>query len=152
MEDALLHLINLSLSSHTFSSHWKPQLIFPLHKKESIQRVENYRPVSHLVEIGQLVEDAVYDQVTQHFHEYELFHENHHGGSPNHSITTALIQLHDMFLQAAESKSLTAALLLYQSAAYDLLDDSILLKNWLPILLMKILFAGLSHICLEDLK
>ena len=34
-----------------------------------------------------------------------------------------------MFLQAAQSKKLTAALLLDQSAAYDLLDPSILLEK-----------------------
>ena len=34
-----------------------------------------------------------------------------------------------MFLQAAQSKKLTAALLLDQSAAYDLLDHSILLEK-----------------------
>ena len=58
-----------------------------------------------------------------------LFHENHNGGLPNHSTTTALVQLHDIFLQAAESKNLTAALLLDQSAAYDLLDHNILLQK-----------------------
>ena len=129
MEDALQHLINLSITSCTFSSHWKPQIIFPRHKKDIKERVDNYRPVSHLVEIGKLVEYEVYDQVTQHFLKNGLFHENHHGGLPNHSTTTALIQLHDMFLQAAESKNLTAALLLDQSAAYDLLDHNILLQK-----------------------
>ena len=33
IEDALIHLINLSIKSSKFSSRWKPQLIFPLHKK-----------------------------------------------------------------------------------------------------------------------
>ena len=34
-----------------------------------------------------------------------------------------------MFLEAAEQKKLTAALLLDQSASYDLLDHSILLRK-----------------------
>ena len=33
LEDALLHLINLSILSSKFSTLWKPQLIFPQHKK-----------------------------------------------------------------------------------------------------------------------
>ena len=129
IEDALQHLINLSITTSTFSTQWKPQMIFPLHKKSDKERVENYRPVSHLVEIGKLVEYEVYDQVIQHFNENKLFHANHHGGLPNHSTSTALVQLHDMFLKAAESRKLSAALLLDQSAAYDLLDHSILLKK-----------------------
>ena len=129
IEDALLHLVNLSIRTNSFSSFWKHQLIFPQHKKKEKNLVENYRPVSHLVEVGQLVEQAVYFQVVDHFLTNDLFHRNHHGGLPNHSTTSALIQLHDMFLEAAEQKKLSAALLLDQSAAYDLLDHKILLEK-----------------------
>ena len=90
---------------------------------------KNYRPVSHLVEIGLLVEKAVSLQVVEHFLANNLFHKNHHGGLPNHSTASALIQLHDMFLEAAEEKKLSAVLLLDQSAAYDLLDHNILLRK-----------------------
>ena len=34
IEDALLHLVNLSIRTSTFSSFWKHQLIFPQHKKQ----------------------------------------------------------------------------------------------------------------------
>lgn len=129
IEEALGHLIDLSIKTGKFASFWKPQLIFPQHKKSEKDVIENYRPVSHLVEIGKLVETEVYDQLMEHFISNELFHSNHHGGLPNHSTTTALVQLHDMFLQAASSKKLTGALLLDQSAAYDLLDHSILLRK-----------------------
>ena len=98
LEDALEHLINLSINSSTFSTLWKPQLIFPLHKKSDKSLIENYRPVSHLVEIG--------NQVLRHFLDNSLFHENHHGGLPDHSTTTALIQLNDMLLEAAHYKNL----------------------------------------------
>ena len=129
IEDALEHLINLSIRTSSFSTFWKHQLIFPHHKKSEKTKIENFRPVSHLVEVGKLVEYAINDQVIDHFLANDLFHENHHGGLPHHSTATALIQLHDMFLEAAESKKLTAALLLDQSAAYDLLDHSILLRK-----------------------
>ena len=129
IEDALLHIVNLSIRSSTFSSFWKHQLIFPHHKKADKDQTKNYRPVSHLVEVGKLVEYAVYDQVTKHFLSHNLFHRNHHGGLPHHSTGTALIQIHDLCLEAAEKKQLTAALLLDQSAAYDLLDHCILLKK-----------------------
>ena len=52
IEDALLHLINLSIRTKCFARLWKHQLIFPNHKKEDKLLAKNYRPVSHLVEIG----------------------------------------------------------------------------------------------------
>ena len=92
IEDALLHLVNLSIRTSCFSRLWKHQLIFPHHKKKDKLLTKNYRPVSHLVEIGQLTEQAVNFQLVEHFTTNNLFHRNHHGGLANHSTTTALIQ------------------------------------------------------------
>ena len=47
IEDALEHLINLSIATTKFASIWKPQLIFPLHKKADKDVIENYRPVQN---------------------------------------------------------------------------------------------------------
>ena len=58
IEDSLIHLISLSISQGVFASAWKPQLILPLHKKKSKDRVENFRPVCHLVQVGKLAEIA----------------------------------------------------------------------------------------------
>ena len=128
-EDAKLNLVDLSILNRTFSTQWKPQLIFPLHKKGPKNNAKNFRPVSHLVEVGKIVEYAVYDQVVEHFTKNSLFHENHHGSLKGHSTATALIQLVDMWLEAAEDTMLSATLLLDQSAAYDLVDHQILLDK-----------------------
>ena len=84
--------------------------------------------MTHLVEVRKLVEYEVFSQGLNHF-DSNMFLANHHGGLQNNSTTTALIQLQNIFLEAAQSKKLTAALLLDQSAAYDLLDHSILLRK-----------------------
>ena len=55
VEEALIHLINLSINQSLFSTRWKPQLIFPLHKKDEKDVIKNYRPVSHLVQVGKMV-------------------------------------------------------------------------------------------------
>ena len=86
------------------------KLIFPLHKKSSKLETKNYRPVSHLVEVGKMVEYAIYEQVLFHFTENKLFHENHHGSLSGHSTATALVQLMDMWLEASEDTLLSAAL------------------------------------------
>ena len=67
IEESLMHIINLSILGSKFSSRWKPQLIFPLHKKKERDILGNYRPVSHLVQVGKMVEYAVYFQIVEHF-------------------------------------------------------------------------------------
>ena len=121
IEDCLIHLVNLSIRRSKFATRWKPQLIFPFHKKKEKDKVENYRPVSHLVQVGKIVEYAVYFQIVQHFVANNLFHPNHHGSLANHSTATAIVQLTDLCLAAAERHELSAICLLDQSAAYDLL-------------------------------
>ena len=129
IEESLLHLVNLSIRTATFPVSWKHQLIFPQHKKDEKFLVKNYRPVSHLNEIGLLTERAICYQIIEHFMINDLLHGNHHGGIPDHSTATALIQVYDMILSAAEERKLSALLLLDQTAAYDLLDHEILLKK-----------------------
>ena len=67
IEDCLIHLINLSIRGSSFATRWKPQLIFPFHKKKEKDAIENYRPVSHQVQVGKMVEYAIYFQIIEHF-------------------------------------------------------------------------------------
>ena len=129
IEDAILHLVNLSISSKKFSQLWKIQLVLPLHKKNDPMDGANYRPVSHIIELGKIVEYVVHEQVYTHFKSHQLFHQNHHGFLSQHSTASALIQLHDILLENAENKEMTAALLLDRSAAFDIVDHEILLKK-----------------------
>ena len=69
-----------------------------------------------------MVEYAIYFQIIEHFSNNNLFHPNHHGSLTHHSTATAIIQLFDMWLEAADNQELSAACLLDQCTAYDLLD------------------------------
>ena len=56
----ILHIVNFSISSHTFAQPWKMQIILPYPKKNDRDDVNNYRLVSNLVEVSKLTEAAVY--------------------------------------------------------------------------------------------
>ena len=129
IEDSVLHLVNLSILNKKFAEIWKMQLVLPLHKKNDTMDGNNYRPVSHIIELGKIIEYVVHDQVYSHFKDNKLFHGNHHGFLGHHSTATALIQLFDIWLTAAENKELSAALLLDLSAAFDIVDHRILLQK-----------------------
>ena len=129
IEKAILHLVNLSISSKQFAQLWKTQLVLPLHKKNDTMDGNNYRPVSHIIELGKIIEYVVHEQVYSHFKSHQLFHGNHHGFLGNRSTATALIQLFDILLTAAENSELSAALLLDLSAAFDIVDHKIFLQK-----------------------
>ena len=68
-------------------------------------------------EIGKIAEYAVAEQMIEHFKENNLFHPSHHGGLPNHSTALALIQMVDMWIEAAENKELSGVCMINLSAA-----------------------------------
>jgi hypothetical protein len=95
-----LHLVNISIESQSFAKQWKPQLILPFHKKKEKPSVENYRPLSHLVEVGKLTEYIACKQLT------------------------------DMWLEAAERKELSGVCMIDQSALYNLLSHKMRLRMY----------------------
>jgi len=95
----------------------------------------NYRPVSHIIQIGKIVELAVQSQIVAHFENNNLFHPHQYGSVANHSKTTAVIHVHERWLEALEKDHLSASCLLDQTAAYDLLchktlDEKLILFNF----------------------
>ena len=116
MGEALLQLVNKSIEQRKFAKNWK-QLVKPLQKKKEKTLIGNFRPVSNLVEVGKLAEYAVTEKIIEHFIKNNLFHPNHHGGLPNNSIEAALIQMVDMWIEAAEKRELSGVCMIDQSAA-----------------------------------
>ena len=129
VEDALIHLVNLSIVSNTFADEWKPLIIHPRHKKGETTERKNQRPVSHIQEVGKIVERASAEQILSYMVENELMNDEQHGAMKNHSPITAIACIQDLLLQGAEEKDLTGILLIDLTAAYDTLDHEILQKK-----------------------
>ena len=129
LEDALLHIVNLSLTSGTFDSTWKGQVIGPHHKKGDRSLLKNYRPVSIVIQFGKLTEMETSDQVVKHFTENHLFHNAHNGSLPNLDTNTALIQVYNHMVKAADDKKIAGTVFLDQSSAFDLVDHQLLLEK-----------------------
>ena len=125
----LHHIVTLSLMQNTFPSSWKQSKLIPLHKKHSQLNPKNYRPVAILSPLSKILEKVIYQQIYDYFNGNKLFHENLHGYRRNRSTQTALIQMYDRWVRAAHEEQLSGVILLDLSAAFDLVDSSILLKK-----------------------
>ena len=73
IEESILHLVNLSIGQHSYADDWKIQLVLPLHKKNDSMDAKNYRPVSHIIEVGKIVEYVIHAQIYNHFNDNSLF-------------------------------------------------------------------------------
>ena len=125
---AMTHITNLSIVSKTFPNCYKISKIIPLKKSSELSDMScsSYRPVNLLPLPGKVIERAVFSQIAEYLEGNRLLHHNHHGGRKSHSTATALIQMYDKWVEEIEEGTLVGALMVDQSAAFDLCDHTIL--------------------------
>ena len=68
-----------------------------------------------------------HEQLIEHFEVNELLHPNHHGSIAKHDTSTAIMQVNQFAIDAADKKKVNACLMIDQKAAFDLVDHEILL-------------------------
>ena len=61
--------------------------------------------------------------------EHNLLHPSHHGFRKGHNTSTALLEISNVWHEALDNKDITATTMLDLSAAFDVVDSSILLDK-----------------------
>ena len=128
---ALAHIINLSIRTATFPDIWKYAKVIPLLKSMASDPLlpKSYRPIALLPILSKVIEKAIFSQLAKYLEQNNIIHPNLHGSRPGHNTSTALIQLHDRWLEEAEDGKMIGVLLCDQSAAFDLCDHAILVEK-----------------------
>ena len=142
---AITKIINLSFRTSTFPKIYKQSKIIPLLKPEKPAiECSSYRPVNQLVSLSKMVEREAFGQLVSYLEENKLFHPNQHGGRKGHSTATALIQMHDQWIEDMEAGKIIGVTFYDQSAAFDVCSHSILIE--------KLKLLGLEETSLDWMK
>ena len=64
-----------------------------------------------------------------YFESNKLLNPNHHGCRQGHNTATALLQMYDQWLEEVDSDLMVGVMLVDLSAAFDMVDHSILHKK-----------------------
>ena len=126
---AITHILNLSIMNSKFPVQFKKAKVVPLHKSGDRFNPKNFRPVAILPIFSKLFERSVFSQMIEYFETNKLLHPSHHGFRVNHSTTTALLQMYDMWVEAMDRGEATGVCFLDMSAAFDLVSHSVLLDK-----------------------
>ena len=126
---ALTHVINLSISEGVFPCEWKKSKVVPLLKKGDSLDPRNYRPVALLPIFSKILERAVFVQLVEYLESNKLLHPNHHGSRGSHSTGSALLQMYDTWQQEVEEDNMVGVMMLDLSAAFDMVDHTLLLEK-----------------------
>ena len=128
--DPITAIINESLSSSSVPGSLKHALVTPRLKKASLPvEPKSFRPISNLPFISKLIEQAVIDQLDEHFRRNGLFEPLQSAYKAQHSCETAMLRIVNDMLKAIDKNEVILLALLDLSAAFDVVDHEILLTR-----------------------
>ena len=123
--------VNQSFSKGIVPKSWKSAQITTLLKKLSLDQnvTSSYRPISDLPVLSKLSERLVLNRVMSYLNNSNLLPTHQSAYRRHHSTETAVTKVYSDIFVAADHGKLSLLILLDPSAAFDLVDHSILLKK-----------------------
>ena len=142
----LILLFESSIQSGNFPDSWKKGNITPVHKKQSKNLVNNYRPISLLPILGKVFEKVIYNSLFKYLLNNQLLSENQSGFRKGDSCVSQLISItHNIYKAFDGNPSLeTRGVFLDISKAFD--------KVWHKALLFKLKSYGVEGKAYKILK
>lgn len=127
---SIVNMVNMSLATSSFPSSFKKSIIVPLLEKPSLDSdvLKNYRPVSNLAFVSNIIEKAVVLQSNEHLSGHGLLEMHQSAYKRLHSTETALFKVQNDILMARD-KQQAVVLLLDLSSAFDTVNHVNLLKR-----------------------
>ena len=119
MEEVLFGIFSVSLDQGIFPSAWKQANVIPLHKKESMAVVNNYRPVSLLCVASKVFERIVFKYVFNYFKDNFIINNYQSGFQAGRSTVTQFLELYHQFCQAVDNHKEVRVVFLDIHKAFD---------------------------------
>ena len=144
---SVVEITNLSLGTGEFCERWKSAVVQPLIKAISKGTIKtNYRTVCNLPSISKIIEKYTLNQLTTHCNMQNLLLEYQSACRKFHSCETSLLKIVNDSLWAMEQKQITAVLIMDLLAAFDTVNNDLLLD-----VLRKILHQEHSNQMVQEL-
>ena len=118
-KECLFSLFNACMSRGIMPKMWKRANLTPIHKKNSLSNVQNYRPISLLSCLSKVIERLVCDQLRDYLDENNLITDAQYGFRRGSSTLDQLLDLYDNIMKNMDEKMVTKLLFLDVSKAFD---------------------------------
>ena len=122
-------IFNFSFSSGCVPDQFKVANVIPIHKKDSVTCMSNYRPISLLSIFSKIMEKLVCKRLTSFIDKHQILFDNQFGFRERHSTMHAILLITDKIQKAIEKGLFSCGIFLDISKAFDTVDHSILIKK-----------------------
>ena len=125
----ICEIYNLSISCGVFSDACKVVKLKHNYKKGKKTDPSNYRPISLLPIISNVIQRIVHDQTNKFFSENNILYNFQPGFRQNHSTNLCLAHLADKTLKEFDEGLLTGMILIDLQKAFDTINHEVLLQK-----------------------
>ena len=125
----LTKIINKGYQTNIFPSCMKKAVIKAIHKKDSMDDISNYRPISILPTLSKVFERAAVDQLVTYLEENKLLSNNQHAYRKQHSTITCLVEVINHIHKLLDNNRCTAIASLDLSKAFDSISHELVLEK-----------------------
>ena len=140
---SLAHLFTRSFTSGCIPAQWKEGNVVPVNKKGDKCQVCNYRPISLLCIVSEVMEKCLYNNIIDSIK--PLIHPLQHGFMNGESCTTQLLDVYENVGKCLDEGKQMDMIFLDFSKAFDLVNHTMLLHK-----LKKLGFSGKLFDWLSD--
>ena len=127
-------ILNETFLDAVFPTAFKHGIVIPIFKSGDIEEISNYTPITTLHFAFKVSEKVISLQLNLFLDKHAVFDEHQSAYRKNHSTEAVLLDLTSNLLWGLNNKSTFLVILLDLSAAFDTVDQEILLSiffsNW----------------------
>ena len=129
IQNPLLCIFNCSLSTGKFPSKWKYAKVKPLYKGKSKYEVINYRPISLLPVISEILEQLVQSRFESFLTKHRFWYDGQYGFRKNRSCNDAICDLIGNIVEGLDNKMTIITVFLDMSEAFNTIDRKVILAK-----------------------
>ena len=127
--EPLCAIIRNSFSSGIFPDALKISKVIPIHKGESAEELNNYRPISLLSIFDKIIEKLMHKRLYNFLNLHDTLFINQFGFRKNNSTSFALIQITEKIKETIDNKKYGCGIFIDLRKAFDTVNHEILLKK-----------------------
>jgi len=120
--------------------------VIPVHKKGDKSACTNYRPISLLSQFNKIFERILHHRLYSYLQEFELLTGHQFGFRPNSSTSLAVESIYSDLHHNYDNGLFTCSLFIDLSNAFDTVNNNILMKNYIKIMVYMEQHFGCSHL------
>ena len=125
----LTKIISNSLTTGVFPDALKISKVIPIHKGNSPEELNNYRPISLLSIFDKIKEKLVHKRLYNFLEQNNILYKNQYGFRKNNSTTYALLQITEKIKETIDNRKYGCGIFIDLRKAFDTVNHKILLKK-----------------------